>query len=234
MSIALSTARASVRQLIRDVDASALGVKGYIVDQAISNNYQLVGARLKMPMAWTTLATLVVGTPTYTLTSGSAKEFHSIGLFRLASTLRPVEKVGPLWLETWRQGTPAQRGEPIALSVLEAAPATVGTTETTFTLYPTPSAADTLEGLATLQPAVLSADGDLIQLGIYAQRATEYAAAAELLAGMTDDTAARLQVDRKGLIPVYARSYEQFVDWEQTRISRQRAGRMANRSFHRH
>lgn len=233
MSIALSTARASVYQLIRDVDRSEPGVKGYLVDQAISNHYQLVHARLHVPMAWTTIAVLSPNVATYTLSGGAAIEFHTMGLFRLTSTNRLLEKIGPAELEAFRQYITTQTGYPLALSVLEAQPTNVGTPETTFTLFPTPNAADTLQGLYAAVAGVVAADGDLIQLGQYAQRAIEYAAAVELLAGMTDQTAARLQVDRKTLASQYQKTSEQFIEWEQVRVSRERTSRMANRSHYR-
>lgn len=230
MSIALSTARASVRRLTRDTDLTTPATRGPVLDQTISNCYQLVAARLHVPMAWTTITAITAGDADYTLTSGDAKEFHSIGLFRLASTLDLVEKVGPSQLEAMRAGRSDDRGEPIALSILEAAPSAVGTTETTFTLYPAPHQADTLQGLAATVPGVVSADADKIQLGQYAQRAIEYCAAAELVDAMTDATLERLQINGR-VADTFRHRYEQFIEWEQVRISRQRSGRFANRSY---
>lgn len=230
MSIALSTARASVRQLINDVDISPPAIKGYRVDQAISNHYQRVAGRLNMPVAWVTVAALVASTKTYTLTAGDAKEFHSIGLFRIASNLRLVEKIGPHLLEGLRRDMGTGTGEPFAVAITEAAPSAVGTTETTFEVYPTPKVADTLQGLASTAAAVLSDDADKIQLGLDAQRAIEYGAAAELLSSMTAEVAARLQID-KGVARDYGKAYEDFIEAEQTRISRLRSGRFANTSY---
>lgn len=233
MSITLATARAAVYQLIRDVDRSAPAVRGYIIDQALSNRYQLTGARVYgVPFAWTTLAALVAGTATYTLTGAAAREFHTLGMFRLASDLRPLEKISPVELEPLRQGTPSQSGAPIALSVTEAPPAAAGTTETTFTVWPTPAAADTLQGLGSTTPGVLTADADLMQAGSFIQRAVEYGAAAELLFAMPTDTAARLQIN-PAVGQKYADIAEQFIEWEQTRLSRERSARLGNRSQHR-
>lgn len=236
MSLALSTARASVRQLIRDVDVSAPAVKGYILDQAISNHYQMTHARLGVPMEWQTLTALAANDADYTLSGGSAKEFHSIGLFRLASTYQPVEKVSPAYMgrlrsQTLRDGQPMSRGRPIAVAITEELPATVGTTETAIQVYPTPTESDTLEGLFAVVASTLSASADLIQLGQNGQRAVEYYAAAELLAGMTGDTAKRLDVDKDGLAKNHLRMAEKFIEWEQVRVSRQRTGRFANTSY---
>jgi hypothetical protein len=227
VSLALSTARANVRRLIRDVDLSAPAVKGYIVDQAVSNHYQNVAARVNLPLKWTTITAVTAGTATYTTTT---TEFAVIALFRLVTQNVLVEKVGANVLEPLRQQNTG-RGVPEYLYVNEAPPATVGVTETTFTLYPAPSVSDTLEGLLSGVPLVLSADGDLIQLGQFAQRATEYQAAAELLASMTKDNADRLQID-KAATKYYGATAEQFIEWEQTRISRQRSGSGSNTSTH--
>ena len=182
MSIALSTARPNVRQLIRDVDASALAVKGYVLDQAISNHYQLVHARLGVPMEWLTVTAFVADDAEYTLTT---PEFHSIGAFRLASNYAPVEEVSPLVMARLRVNT-TDRGTPFAVALTEELPASVGTTKTTIQLYPTPNANDTLQGLYAAAAGVLSDAADKIQIGTNGARAIEYEAAAELLEGMTE------------------------------------------------
>lgn len=229
MSIALSTARPNVRQLIRDVDVSAPAVKGYVLDQAISNHYQLIHARLGVPLEWQTVTAYTADDADYTLTS---PEFHSIGLFRIASNYSLVEKVSPAVMARLRSGgneNPA-KGEPWAVALTEELPASVGTTETTIQLYPTPNEADTLQGLYAAVASVVTADADKLQLGTNGVRAIEYSAAAELLIGMTDDTAKRLDVN-KGLARKYEAMAEKFIEWEHVRVSRMRTGRFANNSY---
>lgn len=226
MSLALSTSRANVRQLIRDVDISPAAVKGYVVDQAISNHYQLVHARLRVPLEWLTLTALAVADSDYTV---SASEFHTIGLFRLLSNHHLVEKIGPAAMGQLRAaGT--SNGEPYSVALTEENPAAVGTTETTIQVYPTPTAVDTLQGLYSTVASTVTADADLLQLGQNGQRAIEYSAAAELLDAMTDEDAKRLGIS-KAIAKKYEEQARQFIYWEQVRMSRQRTSRIANTSY---
>jgi len=229
MSIALSTARASVRQLIRDVDVSAPAVKGYILDQAISNHYQMIHARLHVPVEWQTITALVAGTASYTLTT---PEFHTIGLFRLLSNSRLLEKVPPSAIALLRSRVTVASGEPSVIAITEELPAAVGTTETTFQVYLTPTVADTLQGLYASVATVVTADTDKLQLGQNGQRALEYSTAAELLDGMPEAEAARLGVNPK-LARRYDQTAQQFIEWEFVRLSRLGSSRIGNTSYKR-
>lgn len=181
MSGTLGTSRNRVRVLIHDTLTGNLAVSDERLNQMIDSANLQVGNVLGYSDTWLTSAvTLVAGTTEYSFTAG---EYQTLTILRRASDKRMLRKQTMRDLEALRDGAATDtRGSVTDYALYETTGQLIK-----LRVYPTPSAADTLDAFVSTTVTALSADSDAIPHSRGGVQALEYMVAAECVGSMTPE-----------------------------------------------
>lgn len=206
MSKTLANTRKAVRELLRDTNPQNYSIPTLEMNDAIQRRVHALAGELRLGVAYSTPITLVSGTSDYTL-SATTNEYHGIFQLILVSQNWEIQKVTPLKMEQFRQGTTDAAGDPYVYTLLEDAGQDV-----LVRFYPTPNKADTVSTLLSTIPQTF-VDATEIPFDNNAIAALEYDCAVELgmRAGISPD-----------LIMQYSASASHSKYWSKVRVGRQR------------
>jgi len=185
----LGDARRRVEYHLRDRDGSSESFSLFEKNVAIESHMRLLAPQLLLGDQWsTTLCTLTSGTDTYTLPTATAQQYDRLKKLRLRSNGLELPIVSLEAFEALRQADTAPgRVTPQVAMVIEGANHTPS-----LRFWPSPNAADYVEGFFSLLPASLGhADDNVIPFDDEAFEALCYEVAAELYGKMTEDERSR-------------------------------------------
>jgi hypothetical protein len=185
----LADARRRVDYHLRDRDGASESFSLFEKNVAIESHMRLLAPRLLLGDQWSTsLCTLVAGTDTYTLPTATAQQYDRLKKLRLRSNGLEIPVVSLESFEAYREADIAPgSGTPQVAMVIEGANHTP-----TLRVWPTPNAADYVEGFFSLLPAALGhTDSNVIPFDDEAFEALCYEVAAELYGKMTEDERAK-------------------------------------------
>lgn len=185
MADTVSNVRRRIRLLIDDMDNNAFAIDSERLTTLMENRMQFTAADVGMGPAWVSGAvTLTASSFEYTLPTSI--QYQRVMAVQLNSQEWLMERVTPLELKALQDGAGSEDAHPTHYSLFEDASQQIH-----VWLFPTPSAADTLNILRAQVPAALTTDAINIPFSDPLLRAFEKACALEALLLMDEEERAR-------------------------------------------
>lgn len=207
-----ATQRDNIRDILTDLSPDFPGIGNDRLNRLIESQMQTMPG-VQFGDAWVTGAvTLSPGVSDYTL---SSLQMANVQLLRLTSQGWELKKRTAVEMEALRIGTTIPQGDPTDYHVWEDASQVLK-----IRLYQTPDKADTLDRFGQLVPAALTADSSAIPFPDPLLRALEKLVAATCVSVISEEQAAKLQIDKQGTVDSFRTEAREAIYWEKVRKAR--------------